>query len=213
MDAAMPDPFRLATADDLRRVARARFPTGEGEHGGDFLLNPESREAIAKGAARPAAVLIPIVERLDGLRMVLTKRRDDLKSHSGQIAFPGGKIDPEDASAEAAALREAQEEVGLDPALAEVVGRLPDYLTGSGYRIAPVVALIDASARLAPNPAEVDYIFEVPLSFLMDAGNHRTGSRELMGRQRHFFEMPWDGHYIWGVTAGIIRVLHDRMLP
>ena len=136
-----------------------------------------------------------------------------MPSHAGQIAFPGGKIDPTDVSAEAAALREAQEEVGLDPALAEVVGRLPDYLSGSGYRIAPVVALIDAGARLAPNPAEVDYIFEVPFSFLMNARNHRTGSRELMGRQRHFFEMPFEGHYIWGVTAGIIRVLHDRIHP
>lgn len=207
------------TGEELRALARRRLGheahlregTGEEARHGDFTLNPDARERIVTGAIRPAAVLIPIFERPAGLNVLLTKRHDNLRAHSGQIAFPGGKIDADDASVEAAALREAKEEVGLEPDMAEIIGRLPDYHSGSGYRIAPILALVDTAARIEANPDEVDYIFEVPFAFLMDRANHRTGSREIGGLRRHYLEMPYGEHYIWGVTAGIIRVLHDRM--
>ncbi len=204
------------TAQALRKLAALRL----GDHRlggpvtaaqGDHLLNPEFIEWVMSRATKPAAVLIPIIERTDGLSVILTKRLDNLRSHSGQVAFPGGKIDDDDASPEAAALREAAEEVALDPAHAEIIGRLPDYFTGSGYKIAPVVALIDASASLNPNPQEVDYIFEVPFEFLMNPQNHLRGSREFQGKERYYFEMPYRQHHIWGVTAGILRLLQERL--
>jgi len=206
------DPAAM-TGEELRRLAHKRLPGEAAASDGDFVLNPEFREAIRSNAIKPAAVLIPILERAEGLSVVLTKRHDDLKAHSGQVAFPGGKIDAEDAGVEAAALREAHEEVGLDPARVQVLGRLPDYYSGSGYRIAPVVGLVAGEARFIANPAEVDFIFEVPFAFLMDKANHRTGSRELGGRRRFYLEMPYGEHYIWGVTAGIIAALSDRLFP
>lgn len=209
----------IADAQFVRALARRRLHaadsefSGEGanEVTGDFFANPEFRDEIVALAHRPAAVLIALVERRDGLAMILTRRHERLKSHSGQVAFPGGKIDADDANPLAAALREAREEIGLDPALAEVLGRLPDYLTGSGYRIAPFVALIDPAARLAPDPEEVDLIFEAPFAFVMDRRNHLPASRVWNGRRRHYLEIPWSGHHIWGVTAGIIRMLADRL--
>ncbi len=201
-------------AAGFRQLARRQFALAMqgSEPDGDFHMNPEFRDILTLNATRPAAVLIPIVERRDGLMLVLTKRREQMRSHAGQVAFPGGKIDPEDASPEAAALREAQEEIGLDPAHAEVLGRMPDYYTGSGYCIAPVVALIDSGTQFTANEAEVDYVFETPLAFLLDTANHRTGSREWEGKRRFYLEMPYGEHYIWGVTAGIIRVFRDRLL-
>ena len=199
------------TGEELRALAHARLGDPDKAQYGDFTLNPDFHDWVHARAVRPAAVLIPVLERMDGLNVLLTKRHDQLKSHSGQVAFPGGKIDAEDATPEAAALREAQEEIGLEPDLVEIIGRLPDYFSGSGYRIAPVLALVEPSAPMIANPDEVDYIFEVPFGFLMDKANHLQGSRELGGRQRFYLEMPYGEHYIWGVTAGIIAALHDRM--
>jgi 8-oxo-dGTP pyrophosphatase MutT (NUDIX family) len=202
---------RSITAAELRRLAGERLSGGLPDAQGDHIHSPGFDEIVLARATRPAAVLIPVMDRPGELSIVLTKRLDNLRSHSGQVAFPGGKIDEDDASPEAAALREAQEEVALDPALAEIIGRLPDYHTGSGYRIAPVLALVRPEARLVANPEEVDYVFEVPLAFLMDPANHRRGSRIFQGQERSYLEMPYGPHYIWGVTAGIIRLMHDRL--
>jgi len=207
---ARTDPAFLSAAG-FRDLAAERLASVPLEPSGDHEFNPDFREWVIERAVRPAAVLIPVVDRGKALNIVLTKRLDSLRTHSGQIAFPGGRVDDTDVSVEAAALREAHEEVALEPGRVEVLGRLPDYYTGSGFRIAPVVALIDPRAPMTANPLEVDYVFEAPLAFLMDPANHRKSSRQFQGRERFFFEMPYGDHYIWGVTAGILKVMHDRL--
>ena len=159
---------------------------------------------------RPAAVLVPIVDRPEPT-VLLTQRTTELSSHAGQIAFPGGKIDPGDASPLAAALREASEEIGLDRRLVHPIGYLDLYLTTLGYRIVPTVARVDPDFELALNAAEVHDTFEVPLAFLMQPINHQRHSREWNGMIRHFYAIPFADRYIWGVTAGILRNLHDRI--
>ena len=134
-----------------------------------------------------------------------------LRSHSGQIAFPGGKIDSTDASPLAAALREADEEIALDPRFIDPIGYLDLYLTFSGYRILPVLAPVDPDYRITVNPSEVAEAFEVPLEFLMEPGNHQKHKRDWKGVERHYFAMPFEERYIWGVTAGILRNLYERI--
>jgi 8-oxo-dGTP pyrophosphatase MutT (NUDIX family) len=151
------------------------------------------------------------VDHADGASVILTQRTQSLRSHSGQIAFPGGRIDPEDASPEAAALREADEEIGLLPNAVDVVGRMPDYSTGSEYRIAPVLGIVQPGFDLRINPDEVDAAFEVPLAFLMDPANHRRESRLWQEKERFYYTMPFGERFIWGVTAGIIRTLYERL--
>ena len=177
----------------------------------DFLLSGLAPDAALVARARPAAVLAPIVARREGLSVLLTLRASDLRSHSGQIAFPGGKIDPGETPL-AAALREAHEEIGLDPGFVEPVGWLDPYLTGTGFRIAPLVALVDPAFSLSINAREVDEAFETPLAFLMDAANHRVDEREWQGRVRRFYAMPHQGRYIWGATAGILRTLYEKLI-
>ena len=193
------------------RLAREVPNHGHGQ--GDHALTPALAEAIAAHALRDAAVLIPIVPYADetGPRVILTRRSAALRAHTGQIAFPGGRIDPEDSGPVEAALREAEEEIALERDRVEPIGQLPDYLTGSGYRIRPIVGLVRPDYRLVPNPAEVDSVFEVPLSFLMTPENHRRGSRVWNGQERFFWEMPFGPHYIWGVTAGIIRMFYEQV--
>ena len=161
---------------------------------------------------RPAAVLVPVVARLP-LTVLLTQRTDTLPSHAGQIAFPGGKIEADDHDAIAAALREAQEEIGLDPGLVEPLGYLDAYRTGTGYRIYPVVALVKPGFTLTLDAREVADAFEVPLAFLMDERNHQTHVRSMRGVERRFYAMPFEQRYIWGATAGIMKNMHQRLFP
>jgi 8-oxo-dGTP pyrophosphatase MutT (NUDIX family) len=182
----------------------------------ESLYGDEGTLAERAQARTPAAVLVPIVNRVSenpaedpaGLTVLLTVRAPHLKMHSGQVSFPGGRIDPQDASPESAALREAREEIGLDAGRVELLGRLPDYLTGTGYRITPVVGVLSPPFELTPDPAEVTEVFEVPLAVLLDPANHRRDSREWQGRTRRFFVIPHERHYIWGATAGMLVNLH-----
>lgn len=154
-----------------------------------------------------AAVLIPLVQRPQGLTILLTMRTDHLSSHAGQVSFPGGRSEAFDASAIATALRETEEEVGLAREHIEVLGCLPDYLTGTGYQVTPVVGLVTPPFELRADPSEVAEIFEVPLAFLMDGLNHQRLSVALPGGRRSFYAMPYERFYIWGATAGMLRNL------
>lgn len=208
MDEVIIPPF---TAGDFRRRAESATHHAGDDEFGDHRLNPDLRDMIVRPGLRDAAVLIPVVDHGEGATVILTQRAEAMRDHSGQIAFPGGKIDPEDPSPEDAALREADEEIGLSGAHVDIVGRLPDYVSGSGYRIAPVLSVVRPGFHLAINPHEVDAAFEVPLAFLMDPANHRQQSRVWNERERFFYEMPFGERYIWGVTAGIIRTLYERL--
>lgn len=178
---------------------------------GDHALNPVSLQAVEGMKLKDAAVLVGVVDDGDEAKVILTQRATKLRKHSGQIAFPGGGIDEDDSSPEVAALREAEEEIGLDPAFVETVGRLPLYLSGTGFRIQPVLSVVRRGFTITPNPHEVDEVFEVPLSFLMDPANHRQDSRIFQGTVRHFYVMPYRERHIWGITAGILRTLYERL--
>ena len=204
-------PIPHLTHTELRARLTRYLTCGDGEVDGDFLMNPTLHEQIVRPDSKPAAVLIGLVERDREMQVILTKRTEGLNNHSGQVAFPGGKIDVTDASPESAALREAWEEIGLDQSEVEVMGRLPDYYSGSGYKIAPVVGLVSSEADFEINPDEVEYRFEVPLHFLMDPRNHKRSSRVFQGLERFYYEMPYGEHHIWGVTAGMIRVMQERL--
>ncbi len=158
---------------------------------------------------RPAAVLVPIVAH-QSLSVLLTQRTEHLPSHAGQISFPGGKAESGDADPIATALRESHEEIGLEPRFVEPLGYLDAYHTGTGFRIFPVVALVQVGFQLRPDPSEVADVFEVPLAFLMDEQNHRTDERAWRGGMRRFYAMPYQERYIWGATAGIVKNMHRR---
>jgi 8-oxo-dGTP pyrophosphatase MutT (NUDIX family) len=160
--------------------------------------------------AVPAAVLIPLVNRPQGMSLLLTLRTAHLTDHAGQISFPGGRVDPEDRDPIATALRETEEETGLSRQHIEVIGLLPDYLTGTGFRVTPVVALVQPPFELAADVFEVAEIFEVPLGFLMDGANHQRRSVEFPNRpgRRSFYAMPFGHYFIWGATAAMLRNLY-----
>lgn len=177
---------------------------------GDHELNAEMTKLWSVRPIRPAAVLVPVVDRAEPT-VLLTQRAAHLPQHPGQISFPGGKIEPTDATPLAAALREAHEEVGLDAGFIEPIGYLDLYMTTQGFRIVPSVARISPDYRLTLNPAEVDEAFEVPLQFLMDLTNHQKHSRDWEGITRYYFEIPFEQRRIWGVTAGILRNLSEKI--
>ena len=179
---------------------------------GDHDLDPMAAAIAAVRPIRPAAVLVPVVAR-DEPMVLLTQRTAHLKDHAGQISFPGGKIDATDASPMAAALREADEEIGLAAERIEPIGYLDLYLTTFGFRIMPLVARVAPDFVLTLNRNEVDDAFEVPLAFLMSPENHQRKSRDWNGLTRHFYEMPFGERYIWGATAGILRNLYERIYP
>jgi 8-oxo-dGTP pyrophosphatase MutT (NUDIX family) len=177
---------------------------------GDLDLDPDMWARAGVVASRPAAVLVGIVDRPIPT-VLLTQRTSDLSNHAGQIAFPGGKIDPHDDTPLAAALREANEEIGLDKKFVEPIGYLDLYLTFSGFRILPSLARISPAYTMTINHGEVADAFEVPLEFLMAPANHARKSRENRGVTRQYYEMPYEDRYIWGVTAGILRNLYERI--
>jgi 8-oxo-dGTP pyrophosphatase MutT (NUDIX family) len=177
---------------------------------GDLDLDPATWVRAGVVASRPAAVLVPVIDRPTPT-VILTLRTADLASHAGQIAFPGGKIEPDDVSPLGAALREAHEEIGLAPALVEPLGYLDLYLTFSGFRILPTVARVAPGYALSLNKSEVAEAFEVPLAFLMEPENHQRHSRDWKGIIRHYYAIPYEERYIWGVTAGILRNLYERI--
>ncbi len=176
----------------------------------DDALDGLLPELAVLAAWRAAAVLLPIIDRPGGLTVLLTLRASDLRAHSGQVAFPGGKIDAGE-SPHDAALRETQEEIGLEARFVEPLGWLDPFFTGTGFRVAPLVALIEPSFALKVNKLEVDEVFETPFAFLMDATNHRLEEREWAGRRRRYYAMPHEGRYIWGATAGILRNLYEKL--
>jgi 8-oxo-dGTP pyrophosphatase MutT (NUDIX family) len=177
---------------------------------GDLDRDPAVWDEAGVKATRAAAVLVPVVDHAEP-GVLLTLRTSDLPSHGGQVAFPGGKIDAADASPLAAALREADEEIGLGPELIEPIGYLDLYLTFTGFRILPVVARVIPNYELTINASEVADAFEVPLAFVMDEANHARKSRDWKGVTRHYYEMPFGERYIWGVTAGILRNLYEKI--
>ena len=165
----------------------------------------------AAGKITQAAVLIPLLLHEGGLSVLLTQRTQHLHDHAGQISFPGGRMDPEDLTPEKTALRESQEEIGLNPANVEIIGHLPEYLTVSGYSVTPVVGLVQAQAEYVHDEFEVADIFEVPLSFLMDPANHQVRIWQSEQGMRRFYAMPYGNRFIWGATAGMLRNLYHLL--
>ena len=174
-------------------------------------MSDGSRLPGREGTPRPAAVLVPLVNRPDGLTLLLTQRSADLPDHPGQISFPGGRVEPEDASLAHAALREATEEVGLASGHVAVLGELSPYETVTGYRVTPVVGWVEPPFVLTPDPVEVADIFEVPLAFLLDPANQQRHFRMQGERRRDFWAIPYGERYIWGATAAMLLIL-DRTL-
>ena len=182
--------------------------TDENRHviAADIIAKRESAGKVTK-----AAVLIPLLIKEKGLSVLLTQRTNHLRDHAGQISFPGGRMDPEDQSPNDTALRESQEEIGLDPKRVEIIGHLPQYLTVSGYSVTPVVGLVQAQAEYVLDEFEVADVFEVPLSFLLDPANHQVRLWQSEQGGRRFYSMPYENRFIWGATAGMLRNLYHLL--
>ena len=199
--------------DEFRSLAPLRLHGAPPEFPGrsDDDLNPEVPVIPRQEEPRPAAVLVPLVPRDGSLNMLLTERQPHMRQHAGQVAFPGGRIDGTDLGPIAAALRETEEETGILPGFVEPLGFLDTYLTSTNYRVVPVVGIVRPGFTVIPQTHEVADVFEVPLTFLMNPEHHERHSRDWQGRLRHYYAMPWQGRYIWGATAGMIRNLYSLM--
>ena len=188
----------------VERLSRPAPPGAQGMSDGFRLPGRE-------GAAIPAAVLVPLVNRPEGLRLLLTQRSADLPDHPGQISFPGGRLEAGDIDHAAAALRETAEEIGLDPAKVQVLGELASYETVSGYRVLPIVGWIEPPFELTPDPHEVADVFEVPLDFVLDRSNHQRHFRMLGTLRRDYWAIPWLTRYIWGATAAMLLIFERTL--
>jgi 8-oxo-dGTP pyrophosphatase MutT (NUDIX family) len=198
---------RSDTATTAHLIERGRLRPYDPATDGPMGIAP----AISQVAdSIPAAVLVPLVGHASGFTVILTQRTSDLKAHAGQIAFPGGRMEATDADAEAAALREAEEEIGLARDRIEILGRLDPYRTVTGFDVIPVVGAVTPPLALRPDPTEVADIFEVPLAFFLDAANHQRHTRVLSGGgTRAYYAMPYGDRYIWGATAGMLLNLYE----
>ncbi len=203
-DLAVPDDPLTARLRAALAVARA--PSS------DYDLNPAITLPPGR-QLRPAAVLVGVIGPAEAAQVVLTKRSSRLLHHPGQIAFPGGKQEPFDTGPEAAALREAREEVGLNPAQVRLLGRLPAHETVTGFDVVPVLARIDGDFAPVAEPGEVAEVFRVPLAHVTDPARYRIEGRRWRGQRRRYYAVPWGPYYIWGATARILRGLADRMGP
>lgn len=206
--------FQLTPDAIERSLAQGHDPRGRSDSALEAMVSggalrpgdPIDDDAILT----PAAVLVPLVERPDGMTVMLTKRTPHLAHHPGQISFPGGRLEDDDrGDFTTCALRETEEEVGLDRHLVRILGRLDDYITGTGFMVTPLVGLIQPGFSLSPDSFEVAEVFEVPLAFILDQANHQLQHREVMGRQRPFWALTWNDKLIWGATAGILINLSD----
>ena len=190
------------------RLLSSGLPVSKPPLGSDFSLNGV---IPAPTSFRPAAVLVPLVRREAGITVLLTQRTEDMPSHAGQIAFPGGRRQAEDADARATALRETEEEVGISRTFVQVVGPVDPYRTGTGYEITPVVGIVTPGFTIHADPREVADVFEVPLAHFLDEKNHRIESRVWQGRERRYYAMPYGERYIWGATAAMLVNFGERL--
>ena len=215
MQAPTPEPHRLP-ADALRRELRSRL-TGCRYADTDLRVGAISRSSVERlrtlfpREQTRAAVLIPLIDRGDELTVLLTHRASDLKHHPGQISFPGGRLEPGDDDAVAAALRETEEEIGLRREFVEVIGCLPDHVVISGYRVTPVVGLVQPGFELVLDPTEVSGTFEAPLRHLLDPATHARRMHRIGDEELEVLDLPWGGHTIWGATAGMIMTLRELL--
>lgn len=199
---------RQAVAGFLTSEEALRFALESGEE-----QAPIGDDRAHDGPYTPAAVLVPVVRRDDALSILLTRRTDHLHHHPGQISFPGGRVEEGDRSPVDTALRETQEEIGLSPARIELIGVLPEYRTGTGFSVSPIVGLVRAPYDLQLDSFEVAEAFEVPLDFLIDPANHQRHRMEYQGRMREYYAMPYHDYFIWGATAGMLVSLSRLLVP